>query len=277
MLFSRCQGVVVAETAADQLERLGLSSYEARAYATLAETPGMTAEMVSERADIPKGRVYDVLNSLCERSLVRSDKDRPKRYVAVEPDVAVDRLLTAQRRELDRRRARKESAAEEARDLLSRIDPEDPDRSFWTSAAHEEEAKDLLLERFATAEGELSICLNTIDAPRDTSLEYFDAIGQLLDAGVAVRLLLGADLEIPEAIRDEYRRLVDAGMTVRRTPDIPDRRFTVIDASEACIEVRHPVDRTEMLAVIDFRNSEIARELHRSFQALWRDAAETTE
>ncbi len=70
-------------------------------YRTLLVTGAATAATVSDASGVPNGRVYDVLNSLETYHLVRSQAaSRPKKYVAVEPDTALDRLLESKRQEL---------------------------------------------------------------------------------------------------------------------------------------------------------------------------------
>ena len=74
------------------LRDLGLSEYEARAYRSLLKTGPTTAKELSRVSDVPMGRIYDVLNSIEQYNLVRSQSaSRPKKYVAVEPETALDR------------------------------------------------------------------------------------------------------------------------------------------------------------------------------------------
>jgi len=74
------------------LRDVGLSKYEARAYRSLLESGPTTAKTLSEASGVPMGRIYDVLNSLEQHRLVRSQAaSRPKKYVAVEPETARDR------------------------------------------------------------------------------------------------------------------------------------------------------------------------------------------
>ena len=86
------------------LRDLGLSEYEERAYRSLLKTGPTTAKELSRTSDVPMGRIYDVLNSLETKNLVRSQAaSRPKKYVAVEPETALDRLLADKREELEER------------------------------------------------------------------------------------------------------------------------------------------------------------------------------
>ena len=86
------------------LRDLGLSEYEARAYRSLLQTGPTTAKELSRVSDVPMGRIYDVLNGIEQADMVRSQSaSRPKKYAAVEPTTALERLLADKRRELERK------------------------------------------------------------------------------------------------------------------------------------------------------------------------------
>ena len=83
------------------LRDIGLSEYEANAYRSLLQTGPATAKELSDESGVPMGRIYDVLGSIESQHLVRSQAaSRPKKYVAVEPETALDRLLADRKREL---------------------------------------------------------------------------------------------------------------------------------------------------------------------------------
>lgn len=54
----------------DSLMDLGLSEYEVRCFVALTQLSEATAKEISQVADVPQSRVYDVANQLHERGLV---------------------------------------------------------------------------------------------------------------------------------------------------------------------------------------------------------------
>nr|WP_240792435.1 helix-turn-helix domain-containing protein [Salarchaeum sp. JOR-1] len=70
------------------LGELGLSSYEGKVYRTLLVTGAATASDLSDASEVPKGRIYDVLNSLNAHQLIRTKATDPTRYVAESPETA---------------------------------------------------------------------------------------------------------------------------------------------------------------------------------------------
>lgn len=251
---------------------LGLSRYEARAYVSLFQQEPETAEGVATAAEVPKGRIYDVLNTLMERSLVRSDDERPKTYTVVGSARAVERLLETRLDELDEQRVEYERTAERLNRALSSLETDESDTGFSTSAFHHDEARGLLLDRFEAAEESIRIAVDEATARAEGDEELDELLRRRIDEGIEIRLL------VVEAAEWDGE-LVEEGFDVRvADPDRqPEHRFAVIDGCEACIEVVRPVSPERLLAVVDFRNNQPARELAETFESLWSVATPATE
>lgn len=84
------------------LVALGLARYEARVYLGLIRRDSYTAAEVAREADVPRQRVYDVLDALVRRRLVTTHPGRVATYSAVTPELAVARLMALQRESVDR-------------------------------------------------------------------------------------------------------------------------------------------------------------------------------
>jgi len=206
------------------LRDLGLSEYEGRAYRALLRTGPTTAKDLSRASEVPMGRVYDVLNSLEQHNLVRSQAaSRPKKYAAVEPDAALDRLLDEKKRELQ---TQAEQYEEVVADLSTELDAGEPvDGQFWTAAVGAEEATDLLLERIAAAERRMVVVagapatgfdLGTIGERVTNKLEA------ALERGVEIRVLLSPEAvnALPRSVGRRYTAELSQvdGFEVRTTP-----------------------------------------------------------
>ena len=79
------------------LEQLGLTEYEAKALDALFNLHEAEAPEVSRRAQVPKTRVYDVLERLTKRGLIIAIYGRPKKYRAVEAEKVFGTLLEEKR------------------------------------------------------------------------------------------------------------------------------------------------------------------------------------
>lgn len=82
------------------LEKLGLTEYESKTLSTLFKLKEAEAPAVSRTAQVPKTRVYDVLDKLIQKGLVIEISGRPKKYRVIEPDKAIDLLIETKKIEL---------------------------------------------------------------------------------------------------------------------------------------------------------------------------------
>ena len=79
---------------ADILEKLGLSSFERRAYLFLLETGSATAFEIGSKTSIPLGRIYTVMKQLETKELIKTDRlNNPKIYVLNDPTLSLRNLV----------------------------------------------------------------------------------------------------------------------------------------------------------------------------------------
>jgi HTH-type transcriptional regulator, sugar sensing transcriptional regulator len=67
------------------LREMGLNAYEIDSYLVLVNGGQMTAMEVSEQANVPYSKMYEVLNSLKEKGWIKSTESRPFKYYPVPP------------------------------------------------------------------------------------------------------------------------------------------------------------------------------------------------
>ena len=84
----------------ERLQRLGLTSYEARAYLALLRRDSSTAAETARIAGLPRQRVYDVLSSLVEKGLASTRPGKAVKYSATSPEQALGSLVTQHRQQL---------------------------------------------------------------------------------------------------------------------------------------------------------------------------------
>ena len=259
------------------LRDLGLSEYEARSYKSLLRTGPTTAKELSRTSEVPMGRIYDVLNSLEQHSLVRSQAaSRPKKYVAVEPEAALDRLLESKRRELTERAEQYEAVVDELADELESTEP--VSGKFWTAAVGNDETIDLLVERIAAAEDDIVMIAGAPGSGFDLAAvgdEVTECLESALDRGVEVSLLMARSLvdELPESVGERYvDRLVDHPQFEVRVANMVNGTFNIIDGAEVCIEVPNPLDPDQLFAMIDLKDPEFATDVQEVFAPQWEKA-----
>ncbi len=259
------------------LRDLGLSEYEARSYRSLLRTGPTTAKELSRTSDVPMGRIYDVLNSLEQYRLIRSQAaSRPKKYVAVEADIALDRLLADKKQELDTRAEQYEGIVET---LLEEIDTTEPvNGQFWTAAVGAEETLELLLERIAAAEDELIYVAGSpasgVDL-RSASDRVVTKLKAALERGVDIELLMTPSLvdNLPERVGRQYNsQLASYSNFEVRTHESVDGTFNLIDGVEVCLEVPNPLDPQQAFAMINLKDQQFAGDVREVFTPRWERA-----
>lgn len=82
------------------LEKLGLTEYEAKTLSALFSLKEAEAPEISRSAQVPKTRVYDVLDRLTKKNLIIEIHGRPKRYMAIEPEKVFNTLIEEKKKEL---------------------------------------------------------------------------------------------------------------------------------------------------------------------------------
>lgn len=84
------------------LGKLGLTEYEAKTLSTLFMLREADSPELARVAQVPKTRVYDVLDALVEKGLVVKMSTRPKKYRALAPTEALQKLVDDKQNELQK-------------------------------------------------------------------------------------------------------------------------------------------------------------------------------
>lgn len=78
----------------EDIQRLGLNSYEAKIYLALLERDSLSVGEISKMSQVPRARAYDILDSLAADGLAVLKPGRYKRYSAAHPDSFRERLVS---------------------------------------------------------------------------------------------------------------------------------------------------------------------------------------
>lgn len=80
----------LSEEAKKVLRELGLTQYETRAYLALLDKGALTASQISEFAEVPYSKIYEVLASLEKKGWIKAEHGRPSRYYPKAPSEALE-------------------------------------------------------------------------------------------------------------------------------------------------------------------------------------------
>ena len=85
------------ENLSNHLIELGLTDYESKGYLAMLRRHVATASELARLSGIPRTRIYEVLDRLIQKGLCLEILDQVKKYKAIEPDIALNRLIEQQR------------------------------------------------------------------------------------------------------------------------------------------------------------------------------------
>src|SRR3989338_2099990 len=84
--------MLIQKNTINQLKDFGLNSYESKLWTALLSRGAATAGELSDIANVPRSRAYDVLESLEKKGFLIMKKEKPIKYLAVEPLHVVERV-----------------------------------------------------------------------------------------------------------------------------------------------------------------------------------------
>ena len=99
--------MIVDEEFLGKLRRsFGLNLYEVKLWAAILSRGVSTAGELSDIADVPRSRTYDVLESLERKGFVIVKAEKPIKYMAISPDEVLDRVKKRMNEHLDKQNDR---------------------------------------------------------------------------------------------------------------------------------------------------------------------------
>lgn len=259
--------------AVNDLMALGLSRYEALVYLALVRRESYTAAEAARAAQVPRQRVYDVLDALVRRQLAVPRPGRVTAFSAVAPDLALARLMARQRQSLERLDQVSGALALALAPLWS------DGRTHTDPLDYIEVLRDprAIAERFARIQEQaahelLSFCKPPFVAPPAND-EGIEAVRRLRRAGGTARAVYTHDALGDAEVLENVRRFAAAGEESRFAPRLP-LKLVVADASLVLCDMPDPVAGTRATTALYIEHPALATCLRMAFLAVWEQAGE---
>lgn len=77
----------------EKLKEYGLDKYESLVYLALLKIGLSTSSIISKKSNVPYGRIYSVLSSSESKGFVKIYQGTPKRFMAVEPRIILNKII----------------------------------------------------------------------------------------------------------------------------------------------------------------------------------------
>jgi sugar-specific transcriptional regulator TrmB len=265
------------------LKKIGLSKYQALIYACLLRKGPLDARILSVESHVPMGKIYDNLSQLLENEIIIEHTGRPKKYNAVIPEIAFQRMYMKQYIEHEKQRDDLKNTITHLEHILERKNPTpaslqnlqimytNEDILNYFIQVHNEAKKEVIYVthiRYGSFYSELD---------ERTLYSLINNFVSLLNRGISVKVIypnspyLKFFSRIATCIRDDtmlqkYHDLVK--IRVCNT----EHNFILIDETTCIFELEDQIDLARPYAMIRLRDPVLNSQLKGVFQELWENA-----
>jgi len=252
-----------------RLQQIGLNAYEARSYLVLVGHPRFKALELAARAQVPRQKIYEVLDSLVEKGFAQVIQEKTKLFSAVEPDLAIPGYL-ARREETMRQELADHSrlangiindlrtAYSEGQDGRGTLDflriVSDPQQ---IAAQYQR-----MLREVETEYIEFSRPPYAVD-PLDETL-----VRAARERNVLCRLLL-EQAPLDDHHQMQLEEFVAAGVEVRRADTLP-MKLALFDSTKGLVALLDPVVTRPTWTAIVFEHAGMGQAMKGLFEDYWR-------
>ena len=251
-----------------KLQQVGLNAYEARSYLVLVGHLRFKALELAARAQVPRQKIYEVMDSLVEKGFARVVQEKTKLFSAVDPSLAISGYLAK------RSRALQNEFTEQSRLAGGLI----------------EDLRSAYLEG-QDGRGSLDF-LNLVNDPAQTAIHYrrmlttvtheyaeflrppfaADPLDEHLVKDAAARSIR-CRLLIEEAPLDENHRLrlreyLDCGIEIRFLNRLP-MKLALFDTRSGLLALLDPVPTQPSWTAIVFEHEGFAEAMSGLFESYW--------
>jgi HTH-type transcriptional regulator, sugar sensing transcriptional regulator len=249
---------------ADRLTRLGLTTYEARAYVALVRRDSFTAAQIARTAGLPRQRIYDVLASLVQKGLASARPGAIVKYAALAPDLAVERLVASRRQEMA-------ALERDAGDVIGRLGPE-----FQAGRAHSDPLEYIEIlrdsgainERFAELQANLKREILVFTKPPYATPPQDNTTGLQAARNHVARSVYELSIFDDQAAIDGVRAFMAVGEESRFVEELP-LKLVIIDEAIVMFGMQDPMAGREELTIMVVEHPALAGTLKRAFDRVW--------
>jgi sugar-specific transcriptional regulator TrmB len=270
------------------LVNAGLSSYCINAFLTLMNSGNLTAKEISNRANVPIGRIYESLDELESKKMVTVHEGRPKKYTAIPFNKALINLITYQREESKKK---ERSLIDQLKELEIKYydsSGKREERMVYSTIFGTKEIISLYIQYFREVQEEILITEfinNTTLRVLDHGRFFFEELSKSVDHGINVKMLWCFENNQREKVDNEenyelFSQLKEKhkefGLTnkkknfeiktlFRRVPTY----FDIFDKKRVIFKLQNPSQPWRIFASLNILDLDLAYQLRTHFHNIW--------
>lgn len=236
----------------DALKGIGLNLYERRLWVALLARGTSTAGELSEIANVPRSRTYDVLQSLAEKGFVVVQTAKPIRYVATAPEESLERAKKKLEEDFKETQQRIDDLKDspvmrELNEVFSQglklVTPEDITGSL--------KGRYLVFQQLDTMVRDANKNINIVTTPEglnDLLSNHIDALKKAKERGVDIRIAATGTEKCSEAIK-AFNSIADVKVVDEKEVPVTGK-FMVVDGKQMMLSLTNAkVHSTQDMAV----------------------------
>ncbi|MEZ5403050.1 MAG: helix-turn-helix domain-containing protein [Bryobacteraceae bacterium] len=254
-----------------RLQQVGLNAYEARTYMVLVGHPRFKALELAARADVPRQKIYEVLDSLVEKGFARVVQEKTKLFSAVEPGLAIPNYVNRRQEQLETELRQQTRSAEDLVEDLNRAYSQGQEGrgtlDFLRIVAEPGHTASHYRRMISTAQNEyfeFSRPPYAVDPAED------QLVREARDRGVTCRLLFETSPGDP-AHEERLTAYSAAGVEIRRLDRLP-MKLAVFDGSRGMVALLDPLVTKPTWTAVVFDHPGMGEAMRGLFEEYWRRA-----
>lgn len=259
---------------------IGLSEREAKVYKVLLGISNITAAAIPKFTDIPRTKVYEVLNSLIkkgfckESSLISSNQAGGQTYCAVDPKIALSGWMQIKERQLDELRKANEKLIDLSSAMYEHSAWRLKDYDFIEILKGRQEAthrytelrNNVTSQILEFTKGGYAMSIEEMNREADNNLK-------LIEAGVQIRVIYEAQEIAGWNNPYWHQKNTEIGVQARIVNRVPIK-MSLFDNSLIMILLSDPMIAEPNMTSLIIKHPELYNVLKSVFEAHWEQARE---
>ncbi len=247
------------------IDDVGLTPYEARAYVAILHNGPLSPTGVNQKSGIPRPRTYDALNSLVGKGLLVEQPGKPSKYLAVDPQIGLMKLMEGFEKEISRQLEKQRDAVKSLVSVLSESYANVGDKKLDDDIVWVTRKDSALVAKYSEAIRNLKdelIMVTALETPPDK--EILRAVKDALKRKITSRVI--RPITSGWSLKDikQYLELITLGDDIRQL-DYDGLSFAIFDRKEIVLWLPPHPSR----ATIWIRLPLLAEVLLDHFDSLW--------
>ncbi len=255
-----------------RLQQIGLNAYEARTYMVLVGHPRFKALELAARSDVPRQKIYEVLDSLAEKGFARVVQEKTKLFSAIEPGLAIPHYINRRQEALEAELRQQNRSAEDLVEDLSRAYSQGQEGRgtldflrIVAEPGHTAAHYRRMISSAQTEYFEFSRPPYAVDPAEDQLVQ--DACAR----GVTCRLLFEAAGQVDPVHEQRLTVYQDAGVEIRHLDRLP-MKLAVFDGTRGMVALLDPLVTKPTWTAVIFDHPGMGEAMRGLFEEYWRRA-----